>query len=71
MMTVADLKTATIIDAMRAISGGKFISREKIPAIMAMCDYVQQDPKYADWEDSGQSRALTEETITRLNLSPV
>ncbi|KAF9991798.1 hypothetical protein BGZ80_005573 [Entomortierella chlamydospora] len=70
MMSVADLRTATIIDAVRAISGGKLISREKIPAIMAMCDHVQQDPKYADWKASDQWKALTKETITRFNLSP-
>ncbi|KAF9358547.1 hypothetical protein BGX26_001491 [Mortierella sp. AD094] len=69
-MSVADLKTATILDSMRAISGDKFISREKTPAIMALYDHVQQDPKYAAWKASDQWKALTEETIKRFNLSP-
>ncbi|KAF9171047.1 hypothetical protein BGX21_008079 [Mortierella sp. AD011] len=69
-MSVADLKTATILDAMRAISGDKFISREKTPAIMALYDHVQQDPKYAAWEASDQWKALTEETTRRFNLPP-
>ncbi|KAF9311204.1 hypothetical protein BG003_007675 [Podila horticola] len=49
-LTIADIKTASIIDNLVTISGDVFVSREKTPAIMAVYDAVEKIPKYAEWK---------------------
>ncbi|KAF9103085.1 hypothetical protein BGX27_010740 [Mortierella sp. AM989] len=67
-MSVADIKTATVLDTMRVISGDKFISREKTPAIMTLYNCVEQDPKYVAWKASDEWKAFTKGTIEKFNL---
>ncbi|KAI1314963.1 hypothetical protein EDD11_001447 [Mortierella claussenii] len=58
--TLADLKTATILDNIQTVTGGRYISREKTPAIMAVYDSVEKMPKYAAWKSSAEWKAYDE-----------
>ncbi|KAK3807788.1 MAG: hypothetical protein J3Q66DRAFT_356462 [Benniella sp.] len=51
-LTLADIKTATIIDNIITLTGDSLISREKTPAIMAVYDNLEKHPKYAVWKAS-------------------
>ncbi|KAF9084616.1 hypothetical protein BGX23_010360 [Mortierella sp. AD031] len=55
--SLADLKTASTLDNLIAISGDRLISREKTPAIMAVYDTVEKLPKYAVWKSSPEWKA--------------
>ncbi|KAK3832985.1 MAG: hypothetical protein JOS17DRAFT_741220 [Linnemannia elongata] len=58
--SIADLKTATTIDNLISISGERFLSREKTPAIFAVYDAVEKMPKYAAWKASSEWKAYDE-----------
>ncbi|KAF9302369.1 hypothetical protein BGZ91_009344, partial [Linnemannia elongata] len=58
--SIADLKTATTIDNLVSISGDRFLSREKTPAIFAVYDAVEKMPKYAAWKASSEWKAYDE-----------
>jgi hypothetical protein len=51
-LTLADIKTASIIDNLISLTGDSLISREKTPAIMAVYDNLEKHPKYAVWKAS-------------------
>ncbi|KAI1314961.1 hypothetical protein EDD11_001445 [Mortierella claussenii] len=67
-LSIADLKLATILGNMITLSGDKIISREKTPAIMAVYDNVEKDPKYAAWKSSDAYKEYDENTRKRFNL---
>ncbi|KAI7823025.1 hypothetical protein BC939DRAFT_503489 [Gamsiella multidivaricata] len=59
-LTIADIKTATIIDNLISVSGNGLISYEKTPTIMAVYDSLEKLPKYAAWRASEQWKAYDE-----------
>ncbi|KAF9127169.1 hypothetical protein BGW39_006066 [Mortierella sp. 14UC] len=67
-LSLADLKTATTFDNLISISGDKFISREKTPAIMAVYDAVEKTPKYAAWKASPEWKAYSDFNMTLFNF---
>ncbi|KAF9584102.1 hypothetical protein BGW38_007580 [Lunasporangiospora selenospora] len=56
-LTLADFKTGTMIDNLVSISGELVISREKTPAIFAVYDNLEKNPKYAKWKASEEWKA--------------
>ncbi|KAG0246998.1 hypothetical protein B0O80DRAFT_106302 [Mortierella sp. GBAus27b] len=59
-LTIADIKTATIIDNIISMTGDSFLSREKTPGIMAVYDSLEKNPKYAAWKSSEQWKTYDE-----------
>ncbi|KAF9198886.1 hypothetical protein BGZ59_004344 [Podila verticillata] len=59
-LTIADIKTASIIDNLVTISGELFVSREKTPAIMSVYDAVEKIPEYAAWKATEEWRKYDE-----------
>ncbi|KAG0257154.1 hypothetical protein BG011_004138 [Mortierella polycephala] len=51
-LTIADFKTASILDNLFTLTGERYISREKTPGIMAVYDNLEKQPKYAAWKAS-------------------
>ncbi|KAF9204312.1 hypothetical protein BGZ49_005437 [Haplosporangium sp. Z 27] len=69
-VSLADIKTAVVLDRMMQVSGDKFISREKTPAIMTLYDLIDQNPKYAAWKASDEYAAYTEATAKLFTITP-
>ncbi|KAF9582964.1 hypothetical protein BGW38_010512 [Lunasporangiospora selenospora] len=67
-LTLADIKTATSIDNLISISGDRIISREKTPAIFAVYDSLEKNPKYAKWKASDLWKAYDTVSKTLLNF---
>ncbi|KAG0043985.1 hypothetical protein BGZ83_010786 [Gryganskiella cystojenkinii] len=67
-LTLADIKTASIIDNMITLSGDKVISHEKTPAIMAVYDGLNQVPKYKEWKTSVEYKAYDDLNKQLLNV---
>lgn len=61
-LSLADLKTATVVPAMRNLSGDKFISEEKTPGIMKVCEMVEADERYKTWKASDDMKLFMEVT---------
>ncbi|KAG0044494.1 hypothetical protein BGZ83_010274 [Gryganskiella cystojenkinii] len=59
-LTLADMKTATILDNLIALSGDSLLSREKTPAIFAVYDAVEKIPSYQKWKATDEWRAYDE-----------
>ncbi|KAF9358546.1 hypothetical protein BGX26_001490 [Mortierella sp. AD094] len=59
-LTIADIKTATTIDNLISVTGDRYISHEKTPAIMAVYDNLEKQPKYAAWKASEAWKAYDE-----------
>ncbi|KAF8976634.1 hypothetical protein BGZ46_008105 [Entomortierella lignicola] len=51
-LTIADIKTATIIENIISLTGDRYLTHEKTPAIMAVYDNLEKQPKYAAWKAS-------------------
>ncbi|KAF9103086.1 hypothetical protein BGX27_010741 [Mortierella sp. AM989] len=56
-LTIADIKTATILDNLISLTEDRILSREKTPAIMAVYDNLEKLPKYAAWKASENWKA--------------
>ncbi|KAH7032462.1 hypothetical protein BKA57DRAFT_510691 [Linnemannia elongata] len=67
-ISLADLKTATVVTVMTKLSGDKFISEEKTPAIMEVCKTVEADERYKKWRASDDVKLFNEVTKQRFNL---
>ncbi|GJJ67874.1 hypothetical protein EMPS_00220 [Entomortierella parvispora] len=61
-LTVADIKTVTVIDVMMVTSQDMFITREKTPALLAVKDSLEKNEKYTAWKSSEDYKACTEAT---------
>ncbi|GJJ67873.1 hypothetical protein EMPS_00219 [Entomortierella parvispora] len=59
-LSLADIKTATIIENFIAISEDRLLSREKTPAIFAVYDELEKEPKYQLWKASSEWKAYDE-----------
>ncbi|KAG9327183.1 hypothetical protein KVV02_000899 [Mortierella alpina] len=59
-LTIADIKTATILDNVMTLTGDRHISHEKTPAIMAVYDNFEKQPKYAAWKASEECKSYAE-----------
>ncbi|CAO3565239.1 unnamed protein product [Mortierella alpina] len=67
-LTFADIKTSSIMGVMMKISGDKYISKELTPALMAVYETMEANPKYAAWKASEAHEAYTEATRKLFNL---
>ncbi|KAF9918581.1 hypothetical protein FBU30_000134 [Linnemannia zychae] len=67
-VSLADLKTATVAGVMCKLSGDMFISEEKTPAILKVCEKVQQDERYQKWIASDDWKMFTEVTHKTFGL---
>ncbi|KAF9106895.1 hypothetical protein BGX29_008131 [Mortierella sp. GBA35] len=67
-VSLADLKTATVVEVMRKLSGETFISKEKTPAILEVCEKVEADERYQKWKASDDWKLFTETTKKRFGL---
>ncbi|KAF9574713.1 hypothetical protein EC968_005718 [Mortierella alpina] len=61
-LTFADIKASSIMGVMMKLSGDKYISKELTPALMAMYETMEANPKYAAWKASEAHAAYTENT---------
>ncbi|KAF9954059.1 hypothetical protein BGZ72_004949 [Mortierella alpina] len=61
-LTFADIKAASVMGVMIKLSGEKYISKELTPALMAMYETMEANPKYAAWKASEAHEAYTEAT---------
>jgi len=59
-LTTADVKTATTITNLISVTGERYITCKKTPAIMAVYDNLEKQPKYAAWKTSEQWKAYDE-----------
>lgn len=67
-VSLADLKTEAVTAWMIKISGDKFISEEKTPAIMEVCKAVATDERYKKWNASEEVKMYTEVTNKIISL---
>ncbi|KAF9967894.1 hypothetical protein BGZ70_007759 [Mortierella alpina] len=67
-LTIADIKTATILDNFITLTGDRHISREKTPAIMAVYDNLEKQPKYAAWKASEECKSYAETNMQKFNF---
>ncbi|KAF9995298.1 hypothetical protein BGZ80_007552 [Entomortierella chlamydospora] len=59
-LTIADIKTAAIIDSFISLTGDRYITYEKTPAIMAVYNNLEKQPKYTTWKASEAWKAYDE-----------
>lgn len=61
-LTFADIKASSVMPLMMKLSGDKYISKELTPALMALYETMEANPKYAAWKASEAYEAYTETT---------
>ncbi|KAG0042512.1 hypothetical protein BGZ83_000381 [Gryganskiella cystojenkinii] len=61
-LSFADIKTVTVMDVMLVLTKDQFISREKTPALFAVKDGLEKNPKYQAWKSSEECLAYNEVT---------
>ncbi|KAF9290748.1 hypothetical protein BGZ68_006145 [Mortierella alpina] len=61
-LTFADIKASSVMPLMMKLSGDKYISKELTPALMALYETMEANPKYAAWKASEAYEAYTEAT---------
>ncbi|KAF9902039.1 hypothetical protein EC991_005395 [Linnemannia zychae] len=67
-VSLADLKAATVTEVMRKISGDKFISEEKTPGLLKVCETVEKDERYQQWKASEDYKLFTATTKKTFGL---
>ncbi|KAF9127170.1 hypothetical protein BGW39_006067 [Mortierella sp. 14UC] len=67
-VSLADLKTATVAEVMRKISGEMFISEEKTPGLLKVCETVEKDERYQQWKASEDCQLFTATTKKTFGL---
>ncbi|KAF9543261.1 hypothetical protein EC957_001061 [Mortierella hygrophila] len=67
-VSLADLKTAAAAMVMMKVSGDKFISEEKTPAMIEVCKAVGADERYKKWNASEDMKLFNEVTKKRFSL---
>jgi hypothetical protein len=67
-LSLADLKTVMVVPMMRKLSGDRFISEEKTPGILKVCEMVEADERYKKWTASDDLKLFNEVTKQRFGI---
>ncbi|KAG0198004.1 hypothetical protein BGX28_008507 [Mortierella sp. GBA30] len=59
-LTIADIKTATTLENIITLTGDRYLTHEKTPAIMAVYDNFEILPKFAAWKASEECKAYAD-----------